>query len=163
MKNIVLIGMMGCGKSTVGKLLARRLGRDLIDTDILIEEQEGCSIPQMFAEKGEGYFRDKEVELSRMLAQGEDLIIACGGGLPLRKACIEPLKETGIVFFLNRDVGQIYDTVSMVNRPLGQVSREEFLARFAQREPIYRNCAHYEVTGVTRVEEAINAILEVLR
>ena len=57
MKNLVLIGMMGCGKSTVGALLARRLGRTLADTDALIETQEGCTIPELFARKGEEYFR----------------------------------------------------------------------------------------------------------
>ena len=81
MKNLVLIGMMGCGKSTVGALLAHRLGRELADTDQLIEAREGCTIPELFVARGEEYFREREREVAWELAGREDLVIACGGGL----------------------------------------------------------------------------------
>lgn len=162
MKNIVLIGMMGCGKTTVGGLLARRLGRVLADTDRLIEEREGRSIPELFAAEGEGYFRDRELEAARELAGRQDLVIACGGGLPLREEAISPLKESGVVVFLNRDPGEIYDTVSMAGRPLGQGGREAFLERFAQREPVYRRWADHVITGAGGPRAAAEAILEVL-
>ena len=97
MKNIILIGMMGCGKTTCGRLLARRLGRELVDTDALIVEREGRSIPDIFAQSGEDYFRAREVEAAGELARREGLIVACGGGLPLRPAAMDPLRETGTV------------------------------------------------------------------
>lgn len=162
-KNIVLIGMMGCGKSTVGTLLARALDRELVDTDHLIEEREGRSIPDIFAGEGEGYFRDRELEISQELAARSGLVIACGGGLPLRSDCIGALKRSGTVFFINRDPGVIYDTVSMKHRPLGQGEREDFLERFARREPVYRQWADYVIQGHSEAAEAAQRILEVLK
>lgn len=162
MSNIVLIGMMGCGKSTIGQLLAETLHLDFVDTDTLIEEEQGLTIPEIFAQYGEDYFRNYEVAVANKLSQREGLVIACGGGLPLRDDAIAPLKETGKILFLNRDCNEIYDSVSMAGRPLGQGGRRAFLERFAQREPIYRNCAHYEIAGVSTVEDAMKEILEVL-
>ena len=160
MKNLVLIGMMGCGKSTVGALLAHQLGRELADTDQLIEIREGCTIPELFAARGEEYFREREREVAWELAGREDLVIACGGGLPLREDCIAPLKESGQVIFLYRDPGEIYDTVSMAGRPLGQGGRADFCARFAQREPVYRRWADLVVEHFASPQEAAERILE---
>lgn len=160
MKNIVLIGMMGCGKSTIGKLLAERLGRELVDTDALIEAREGRSIPDIFAQEGEGYFRDQELGVSEELARRRDLIIACGGGLPLKPDCIGSLKYSGTVVWLRRDPAQAYDAMDISGRPLAQQGREAFLARFAQREPIYRQWADLIVEDFSSPEATLNAVLE---
>lgn len=160
MKNLVLIGMMGCGKSTVGALLARRLGWELVDTDQMIEAREGCTIQELFAARGEAYFREREREAAQALAGQENLVIACGGGLPLWEDCIAPLKAGGRVVFLYRDPGVIYDTVSMAGRPLGQGGRAAFCARFAQREPIYRRWADLVVEHFASPQEAAEQILE---
>ena len=85
MNNIVLIGMMGCGKTTCANLLHQRLGRPVADTDALIVERQGRSISDIFAAEGEGYFRDLETAVARELAERQGLIIATGGGLPLRE------------------------------------------------------------------------------
>ena len=130
--NVVLIGMMGCGKSTVGRILAERLGLELIDTDQYIEKRERRSIPDIFAAEGEVYFRERELETAQALGGRQNLVIACGGGLPLREDCIRPLAESGLVFFLRRDPGETYDSVSMTGRPLAQDGRNAFLARFQQ-------------------------------
>ena len=161
-KNIVLIGMMGCGKSTIGALLARRLGRKLVDTDALVEAQEGRTIPEIFASDGEEYFRQAEERVAKTLASRSALVIACGGGLPLREESIRPLKESGTVFFLCRDRGEIYVTVSMAGRPLGQGGREAFLARFAQREPVYRRWADHVIQRFETPDQPVRASLEVL-
>ena len=161
-KNIVLIGMMGCGKSTIGALLARRLGRKLVDTDALVEAQEGRTIPEIFSSDGEEYFRQAEERVAKALASRSALVIACGGGLPLREESIRPLKESGTVFFLCRDPGEIYDTVSMAGRRLGQGGREAFLARFAQREPVYRRWADHVIQRFETPDQTVRAILEVL-
>lgn len=145
MKNIVLIGMMGCGKTTVGQLLARRMGRELADTDALIEQREGRSIPDIFAREGEAYFRALELELCRELSGREGLVIACGGGLPLQDGAIAALKEGGTVFWLDRDPGETYDGLDVSGRPLAQGGREAFLARYQQRTPVYRRWADHTV------------------
>lgn len=131
MKNIILIGMMGCGKTTCGRLLARRLGRELVDTDALIVEREGRSIPDIFAQSGEDYFRAREVEAAGELARREGLIVACGGGLPLRPAAMDPLRETGTVIFLARDPGETYDAESMAGRPWPRTAGRLFWRAFA--------------------------------
>ena len=122
-KNIVLIGMMGCGKTTVGGLLARRLGRPLADTDVLIEQRQGRSIPDIFAQDGEERFRALELELGRELGRRSGLVVACGGGLPLRDGAIAALKESGLVFWLDRDPVETYDGLDVSGRPLAQAGR----------------------------------------
>lgn len=161
-KNIVLIGMMGCGKTTVGGLLSARLGRPLVDTDALIEGREGRAIPDIFARSGEDYFRQAEQAAAEELARRSGLIIACGGGLPLRSESISPLKESGTVFFLARDPGSIYDSGLLGDRPLAQDGRAAFLSRFAQREPVYRRWADHVITEFSSPPATVNAILEVL-
>ncbi|MGN0967713.1 MAG: shikimate kinase [Oscillospiraceae bacterium] len=163
MKNIVLIGMMGCGKSTIGALLSEKLGRKLVDTDELIVEREGRSIPEIFSAEGEEYFRSRELDVARELGQKEDLVIACGGGLPLHPGSIAPLKKSGEVFWLCRDPGETYDSMDTTGRPLAQQGREDFLARFAQREPIYQAWADHMIIDFSSPEKTCNAILEVLK
>ena len=163
MKNIVLIGMMGCGKSTVGRLAAGKLGMAFVDTDERIEGDTGRAIPEIFASEGEAGFRDLELAVSRALAREQGLVIACGGGLPTRPDAIASLKSSGAVFWINRDPGVIYDTVSMAHRPLGQGGKEDFLERFRQREPIYRRWADHVIDSPGGVEETARAILEVLK
>jgi len=162
MKNIVLIGMMGCGKSTIGAMLAQKLGRTLVDTDALIEEREGRSIAEIFATDGEDYFRDQELGVSEELAGKQDLVIACGGGLPMKPDCIGSLKYSGTVIWLRRDPGEIYDTMETSGRPLAQQGREAFLERFAQREPIYRQWADAVIEDFSAPENTLKAVLEVL-
>lgn len=162
MKNIVLIGMMGCGKTTCGGRLADRLGRELVDTDALIEAREGRAIPDIFARSGEDYFRALEESAARELSRRENLVVACGGGLPLRPAAMAPLRETGRVVFLARDPGETYDSVSMAGRPLAQDGRAAFIERFRRREPVYRASAHCVVEDFSSPEATLRQILEVL-
>lgn len=156
--NIVLIGMMGCGKSTVGRILSEQLGLTLIDTDHYIETQECRSIPDIFAVQGEAYFREREREAALALCERENLVIACGGGLPMRTDCIRPLHESGLVFLLLRDPGETYDSVSMASRPLAQDGRNAFIAKFQQREPIYRRWANYTIKAQSAKEAAAQIV-----
>ena len=163
MKNIVLIGMMGCGKTTVGNLLAQALGRELVDTDALIEEREGRTISEIFATDGEGYFRDQELGVSEELALRRDLIISCGGGLPMKPDCIGSLKYSGTVFWLDRDPGETYDSLDTSGRPLAQNGREDFLKRYAQRAPIYSQWAHYVISNTPSADAAAREIISILQ
>ena len=143
MKNIILIGMMGCGKTTVGGLLSAKLNREQVDTDALIEAWEGRAISAIFAAEGEDYFRARELDISRELGEKNGLIVSCGGGLPLRAAAIGALKESGVVFWLNRDPAATYDGLDTSGRPLAQEGKAAFVARYEQRAPIYRAAAHH--------------------
>ena len=156
--NVVLIGMMGCGKTTVGQLLARQLGWEFVDTDTYIEKRLNRSIPDIFAREGEEFFRGWELRASQELAMTTRTVIACGGGLPTRADAIAALKSNGRVIWLNRDPGEIFDSVSMEGRPLGQGGRQAFINRFAQREPIYRQWADHIVQGHMSPQEAADQI-----
>lgn len=145
--NLVLIGMMGCGKSTCGRLLAQKLGRRFVDTDNLIVERVGRSIPDIFAQDGEAHFRDLETAIIKELSRQSNLVIATGGGAILREENTAALRENGYVVWLNRSPEEIYKKVSMSGRPLGQGGKEAFLSRFAQREPLYRAAAHLVVVS----------------
>ncbi|MCI8474206.1 MAG: shikimate kinase [Oscillospiraceae bacterium] len=165
MKNIILIGMMGCGKTTVGELLASRLKRTLVDTDKLIERQEGMTIPEIFETQGEPYFRSLEAGVAQALSLRQDLIIACGGGLPLRESAMSALKESGVVIWLNRDPADIFDREDMTGRPLAQEGREAFLKKAGERATVYEKWADATVKDFTspvstaaRVKEAVEAI-----
>ena len=161
--NVVLIGMMGCGKTTVGGLLAKELGFSFVDTDQYIEQALGRSIPDIFAEEGEAFFRDWELGAAEELSRQRELVIACGGGLPTRADAIASLKRSGTVVFLRRDPGEIYDRVSMKKRPLGQQGRAAFLARYAQREPVYLEWADHVTDVQATPAETVRRILEGLK
>ncbi len=153
-KNIVLIGMMGCGKTTVGRLLSQRFQRPLVDTDALIEERQGRSIPDIFAADGEAHFRTLELELCRELGKKEGLIISCGGGLPLQCEAIAALKQSSLVFWLDRDPGETYDSLDVSGRPLAQAGREDFIRRYTLRAPIYSRSSDYLVRNPESPEYA---------
>ena len=165
-QNIVLIGMMGCGKTTVGRLLAQRLECPMADTDALIEERTGRTIPDIFAADGEARFRALELELCRELAGRRGLVVACGGGLPLQNGAISALKENGLVFWLDRDPGETYYDLDISGRPLAQAGREDFLARYQDRAPVYLRWADHTVPcgeGLQAVSDLIFNIFSEVR
>ncbi len=144
-RNIILIGYMGSGKSTVGRKAARALEYVFLDTDVLIEEQEGMTISRLFEEKGESYFREQETEIIRDLISGpKGNIIATGGGLPMKEGNGELLKELGTVIYLKAETDTLVrrlagDTV----RPLLQNGdlREKIDTMLAIRGPVYERIA----------------------
>ena len=158
--NLVLIGMMGCGKSTCGRLLARQLGRELVDTDQLIQTRQGRTISDIFAREGESCFRDLESAVAEELSVRDNLVIATGGGMILREKNTAALQKNGIVVWLNRSPEHIFDAESMDGRPLAQEGKEAFLTRFAQREERYRAAAHIIVSDFSSPEATVSAILD---
>ena len=163
MKNIVLIGMMGCGKSTCGQLLAQALGRTFVDSDSLIEAEQHRTISEIFAADGEPFFRALEERTARSLSERENLVIACGGGLPMADSAMQPLADTGAVVFLLRDPAEIFRRVTMDNRPLAQDGEAAFLARYAAREPVYRRWADLIVPSQPTAQDTVTLLLEKLR
>ena len=147
MKNIILVGYMGCGKTTVGKNLARLCELSFLDTDEFIEKQQGRSISEIFAVDGEAAFRDMETEVLReMIAEKkEGFILSTGGGMPVREENRALLKQLGSVFYLKAEPETIYERVKGdTKRPLLQC--DDPLSRIremiAQRGPAYEDAAH---------------------
>jgi len=160
--NLILIGMMGCGKSTCGYLLAQRLGWTLVDTDQLIQQRDGRTIPEIFAQDGEGFFRDLESAAAMELSAQDGLVIATGGGIILRDQNVIALRSSGIVVWLNRSAEDIFDSESMEGRPLAQDGKAAFLDRFAQREEKYRAAAHIIIEDFSSPQATVERILEQL-
>lgn len=107
MKNIVLIGMPACGKSTIGYWLSKKIGYPLLDTDKYLEEKENRIISDIFSNEGEEYFRNLETKYLKELSEKEGLIISTGGGAVKKKENINILKKNGIIIFLNREINDI--------------------------------------------------------
>lgn len=148
--NIYLIGLMGAGKTTVGRQLARRLGRDFYDSDHEIVERTGVPIPTIFEIEGEDGFRRRESQTIEALSELRNIVLATGGGVVLDPENRRVLHDTGWVVYLNVPPLMLYQrTRNDRNRPLLQV--EDPLARLealhAQRDPLYRETAHWVVEG----------------
>lgn len=146
-KNIILIGYMGSGKSTVGRKAARAVEYNFLDTDMLIEEEEGTTISKLFEEKGESYFREKETEvICRLMEEPKGNIIATGGGLPMKDENAELLKKLGTVIYLKAEVDTLVKRLSGNGsnaRPLLQNGdlREKIETMLTVRGPVYESCA----------------------
>ena len=145
-RNIILIGYMGSGKSTVGRKAAKAVEYNFLDTDVLIEQEEGMSITKLFEEKGEPYFREKETETIRRLIEGpKGNIIATGGGLPMKEGNAELLKELGTVIYLKAETETLMKRLSGSgdSRPLLQHGdlRNKIETMLAIRGPVYEAAA----------------------
>ncbi len=152
-RNIVLIGMPGSGKTTVGKALAENLGRDFIDTDDMIRETHG-DISEIFRTKGEKFFRDTESEKVKEVSKRNGLVIATGGGAILRKENIDALRQNSVIFFLNRPLEDILPTS---DRPLSS-DVESLKRRFEERYHIYKSTCDFEIEIDGNVENAVERI-----
>jgi shikimate kinase len=137
---LILVGFMGAGKSSVGRILARRLGRCFVETDDMITAKEGVSIPEIFTTKGEAYFRAAEEEALGLLALKRDEVIATGGGLPCGEGRPARLRALGTVVWLSADFDTLYRRALLGgDRPmLAGRSREDAEALYRSREPYYR-------------------------
>ena len=138
-RNVVLVGFMGAGKSTVGRLLARRLGLCFVETDDMIVAEEGASIPEIFARDGEARFRDLEAEVLDLLGDKGGHVISTGGGFPCGKGVMDRLRALGTVVWLVADFDAAYDRATRLGgRPmLAARSREESRRLFEARKAYY--------------------------
>ncbi len=139
-QNILLVGMPGSGKSTIGKLLAEKTGRKFVDTDEMIAEKEGRSIPEIFAEDGEEYFRNVEEECVSEACKKMGLVIATGGGAVKRESNRNAMKENSVVVFLDRDISSL----ATDSRPLSS-SIDKLKIMYKERLPLYKSLADYTV------------------
>ena len=146
--NVVLIGMPGCGKSSVGRALAAMLGAEFRDTDALVTELAGCSIPDIFEDRSEAAFRELEhLALARLLSE-DGLVIATGGGIVKREDNRILLKEKARVIWLRREL----DRLPREGRPLSQ--NADLHEMYRARAPLYAQCADIIADNTGTIEEA---------
>jgi shikimate kinase len=161
-RNIALIGFMGTGKSSVGRILATQLGFDFIDTDALIEERTGKSVADIFAQNGEAAFRQLERDLLKELSGRQEMVISTGGGLAASVENLSSLKETALVVCLWATPESIWERVRNQNhRPL--LKDPDPLAKIrkllAAREPFYRQADVLINTDVRSLKEVAQQVL----
>lgn len=159
-ENIVLVGFMGSGKSTVGRMLARHLRFRFLDTDKLVEERAQMKIPEIFANHGEADFRKRETEALASLSEIRRHILATGGGIVTVPENIPLLRSLGMVVLLKADPDEIYRRVSRNSgRPLLQVEdpRRRVLDLMATRQPQYESAAHFQVDSTRLRHEDVTA------
>lgn len=165
MKVLWLIGMMGAGKTTVGELIARRLGLDLKDTDSLVESASGLSISEIWDRGGESTFRDQESrEIERIAADGRDCVVATGGGAVLRPRNVETMRLAGIVVWLRADPGVLASRVrGSDTRPLLRdgPGEDRLAALLSDRDADYASAAHHQVdTNSKTAAEVAREVME---
>ncbi len=162
--NIVLIGMRGAGKTTVGRLLAKKLGKELIETDMLIAQQANMSIPDIVKKHGWSYFRKLEADTIKTVSQKDNCIIATGGGTVARKESVDALKKNGKLFYLEAPVEVLAKRIGDdKNRPslTGKISRlEDMKEVLKKRAVLYQEAADtiIETTNKTTKEVAAEII-----
>ncbi len=163
MKNLVLIGLSGCGKSTFGRRLAKRLRLPLLDTDVMIEKKTGRTIPDIFAADGESGFRDIESSCAREAAAVQGAVISTGGGMILREENMKELSKNGLVVFIDRHPSHILRSTTLKDRPLVQDDRDKLFRLYAARLALYRRHADVTIPNHGGPRTLKRRILQVLR
>jgi len=160
--NIVLIGMRGSGKTAVGRILAQKLGRELVEMDELIVRKAGLSIPEIVAQHGWERFRDLEEEITAEVARRDDIINATGGGIVVREQNITKLKQNGLLVWLTANVDTLLQRIGENNsRPLlkGKTRREDIEITLAERQPLYRKAADITIDTENKTPEAVAELI----
>jgi shikimate kinase len=161
---VFLIGLMGAGKTTVGKLLATRLGCDWLDSDKVLEQRCGVSVREIFELEGEASFRDREQKILDELTQQPNLVLSTGGGIVLREANRAALNSRGTVIYLDADPHELWlRTRHDKSRPIlqGSDARQKLFDLHAIRHPLYQATAHRTVvTGRPGVREVVERVYQ---
>ncbi len=163
-KNIYLIGLMGVGKTTIGKQLAKALSAPFYDSDKEIETNTGVNIPTIFEYEGEDGFRDREQLAITELTQLQGIVLATGGGVVLRESNRKALKENGFVVYLHCSIDKILQRTQRDNkRPLLNTEnpRQRLESLLAERRDLYLSCADMQIdTGITSTKKVIKTIIK---
>lgn len=156
--NVFLVGPMGVGKSTIGRLLAAELNLSFCDSDRAIEERTGADIPWIFDMEGEAGFRERETTVLTELAAESSLVIATGGGIVMRPQNCQIMKDAGYVCYLTASVEQLVErTARDKKRPLLQVDnpRQKIIELLAMRDPLYHGVADFVVNTDRRSPKSV--------
>lgn len=166
MKNVYLIGFMGCGKSTVSNCFCEKYGMERLEMDEELVKQEGRNIADIFAERGEAYFREIETSLLKSLENRSNLVVSCGGGTAMRKVNVDEMKKSGTVILLSALPETVYERVKESHhRPLleGNMNVEYIRDLMEQRKSKYEAAADFTVmTDHKSAEEICREIIECL-
>ena len=161
MKNIVLIGMPACGKSTIGYWLSKKINYPFLDVDRYLEEKENRIISDIFSNEGEKYFRELETKYLKELSEKEGIIISTGGGAVKNKENIDILKENGIIVFLNRTIDDI-SRENHRNRPLLQ-NPDNIRKLYDERIKLYRQYADIIIKNDDSMDVIVDRIITALK
>lgn len=161
-RNIFLIGFMGAGKTTVGEVLAQKIGYTCVDPDQVLEENAGTTISTIFSEYGEDYFRDLETKTLESISEGEKQVIATGGGVVIKDRNWDIMKEAGLTIYLKAPVEVLYERIKdSTHRPLLQVENPLERARelLDEREHLYQKADLIIDTESMSVDEVAQELI----
>lgn len=158
MKSIALIGMPGCGKTTIGKLLAEQLSAEFYDMDSYIETTSKTTVKELFS-IGEEYFRDCETQACKALSLLENAVISTGGGAVKRKENVEYLKKNCVIVFIDRDVDDIISDIDHESRPLlADNYRDRLLQLYNERYELYKENSDFTVKNNSTLDDVVEQI-----
>lgn len=167
-KRIILIGYMASGKSTIGRILAEKLGYAYMDTDHVIEQVNKSTITQIFKEKGETYFRNEELKVAKFISQLENIVISTGGGLPIYHDNMQRLNNSGITIYIDVNVETIAHRIlnDAGTRPLHTQTNKATLlkdikTKLDQRKPVYEK-AHQKINGHSSPQDLASHIMNAI-
>ena len=160
MKNIVLIGMPGCGKSVIGEMLAKKLKMTFLDIDVYIETSTKLAIIEIF-KNGEEEFRDIEAKAVVELLEKGPAVISTGGGVVKRFENILNLKKNGIIIYIDRPIEKIAADIDVEGRPLLVKDPSQLYRLFEERSPLYKKYCDYEVMNICKIDEAVSNIIDI--
>lgn len=161
-KNIVLIGMPGCGKSTIGEIIAKDLNYNFCDMDVYIEEIAGKCIPELF-EESEDIFREWETRACKELCEKDNFIIASGGGVVKKNINMEILRKRCIIIFIDRPTDEIIKDVNVSTRPLLKDGVSKVYDLYNERYDLYKKAADVTIINNGLIEEVIENCKEKIR
>ena len=160
MQNIVLIGMPGCGKTTIGKELSKALNFDFFDCDAVLEEAENTTIPKIFESFGEDYFRQIETKTLSSFVAKQNAVISTGGGVVERKENLDILKNIGIVIFINRPLENILSDVDTSHRPLLKDGTDRLVKLYNRRIDLYKAACDIEIENSADIASVVSKIID---
>ena len=158
--NIVLVGMSGCGKTTIGELLAKELNKSFIDVDQYVEKQQGKTIPEIF-KNGEAFFREIESNAVVEVSQKKGNVISTGGGVIKIEANMVELSKNSIIIFIDRPIDKILADIDDTSRPLIKNNKSYLYDLHKERYPLYKKFSDYTVVNDSSEEEVLNRIVEI--
>lgn len=158
-QNIVLIGMPGCGKSTVGRHVSSQTGLQFVDLDRYIEERSGQTIPQLF-EQGESVFRAQETTACQDFSEPCGCVIATGGGVVLKEENMRLLKSGGRIIFLDRDLDHILSDIECSTRPLLKKGKQAVEDLYRERITLYRKYADLIIPNNATLSDCIEKVIQ---